>query len=127
MAPSAVSDDEVELRLARLLQAGVLASAALVLAGGIVFLAEHGAAPPHHSSFTGEPQDLTTVGGIVRAAIALRGRGLIQLGLLLLIATPVARVGYSLYTFIRQRDRTYVAITAFVLALLVASIVGLTP
>lgn len=127
MAPPAVSDDEVELRLGRLLQAGVLASAALVLVGGVLFVVEHGAATPHHSTFTGEPSDLKTVGGIVMSALALRGRGLIQLGLLLLIATPVARVAFSLYTFVRQQDRTYVAITAFVLVLLIASIVGLTP
>ena len=45
-------------------------------------------------------------------------------GLLLLIATPVARVALSLVAFVLQRDRLYVGITAFVLALLLASLVG---
>ena len=40
-----------------------------------------------------------------------RGRALIQLGLLLLIATPVARVAFSVFAFERQRDWTYVGIT----------------
>ena len=47
-----------------------------------------------------------------------RGRALIQLGLLLLIATPVARVAFSVFAFERQRDWTYVGITLFVLAVL---------
>jgi uncharacterized membrane protein len=127
MAPPAVSDEEVELRLGKLLQWGVLAAAALVLAGGIGYLVEHGSTSSRHTRFIGEPENLKTIGGIVQSALALHARGLIQLGLLLLIATPVARVGFSLLAFLRQRDRTYVAITAFVLILLLSSIVGLTP
>lgn len=122
MAPPAISDEQVERRLATLLQGGVVAAAALVLAGGAVYLAKYGAVPPHHDTYTGEPDDLKHVGGILQAALALRGRGLIQLGLLVLIATPVARVAFSLYAFARQRDRTYVLITAFVLALLLVSL-----
>jgi uncharacterized membrane protein len=57
--------------------------------------------------------------------VAFRGRGLIQLGLLLLIATPVARVAFSLLAFVLQRDRTYVMLTAFVLLLLLASLAGI--
>jgi uncharacterized membrane protein len=63
----------------------------------------------------------------VRAALDLRGRGLIQLGVLLLIATPVARVAVSLVAFLRQRDRTYALVTAFVLLVLLASLSGLIP
>jgi len=80
-----------------------------------------------YGTFLGEPADLSHVGGIVRAALDLRGRGLIQLGLLLLIATPVARVAASLVAFLRQRDRIYTAVTAFVLLVLVASLSGLVP
>jgi uncharacterized membrane protein len=59
---------------------------------------------------------------IVQQASDLRGRGLIQLGLLLLIATPVARVIFSVFAFARQRDATYVLITLIVLAVLVYSL-----
>ena len=122
MAQPAISDHEVELRLATLLRAGVLAAAGLVLAGGVVYLIEYGAMPPHHQTYTGEPDDLKRVSGIVKGALGHSGRGLIQLGLLVLIATPIARVALSLYAFARQRDRTYVLITAFVLTLLVGSL-----
>ena len=60
------------------------------------------------------------IGGV----LALDPRAVIQLGLLLLIATPIARVAFSLLAFIRQRDRTYVVITAIVLAVLLYSLTG---
>jgi uncharacterized membrane protein len=42
----------------------------------------------------------------------------VQFGIVLLIATPVARVALMLGAFVLQRDRLYVALTAVVLALL---------
>ena len=56
-------------------------------------------------------------------ALQGRGRGIIQLGLLLLIATPIARVVFSVYAFARQRDRTYVLVTLVVLAVLLYSLI----
>jgi uncharacterized membrane protein len=122
MASPVASDDQVEERVGALLQAGVLVASVLVALGGIVFLVKYGTTAPHHETFSGEPSDLRSIGGIVKAAAGLRGRGLIQLGILVLLATPVARVAFSLYTFIRQRDRTYVLITGFVLVLLLGSL-----
>jgi len=122
VAPPVGSDEEMELRVGALLQAGVLVASVLVAMGGLVYLIKYGATPAHHETFTGEPDDLKSIGGIVSAAADLRGRGLIQVGLLVLLATPVARVAFSLYTFIRQRDRTYVLMTAFVLLLLLGSL-----
>jgi uncharacterized membrane protein len=115
----------VELLLGRLLQVGVALSAAVVLAGGAVYLVRHGGARPHYGRFVGEPAELRSVAGILHAAAAGRGRAVIQLGLLLLIATPVARVAFSLFAFLRERDRAYVLITSFVLALLLVSLAGL--
>jgi uncharacterized membrane protein len=53
-----------------------------------------------------------------------RGRGLIQLGLLLLIATPIARVAFSIVGFAIERDRLYVVFTLIVLAILLFSLLG---
>jgi uncharacterized membrane protein len=72
----------------------------------------------------GEPTDLRSVSGIVTDALSLQARGIIQLGLLLLVATPVARVAFSAFAFAQQRDRTYVMVTLGVLAVLVYSLVG---
>ena len=122
MVPPVVSDEEVELRVGALLKAGVITATILVALGGVVYLAKYGATSAHHETFTGEPGDLKRLGGIFKAAADFRGRGLIQLGVLILLATPVARVAFSLYTFVLQRDRTYMLITAFVLLLLLGSL-----
>jgi uncharacterized membrane protein len=124
------TDERVEQVVGNLLRIGVTVSALVVLAGGVLYLLRHGAEPsdykkPYRSPdprAPGESADLYRPWGIVRAALAGRGRGLIQLGLLLLIATPVARVVFSVFAFARQRDYTYVAITLIVLAVLLYSL-----
>jgi uncharacterized membrane protein len=75
--------------------------------------------------FHGEPADLRSVSGIVSAALSHQhGRGIIQLGLLFLIATPVARVIFSVFASAVQRDWLYVVVTLIVLAALVFSLTG---
>ena len=63
--------------------------------------------------------------GVLRGVGAGRSAALIQLGLLLLIATPIARVALAAVAFATQRDRTYVIITLIVLAVLAASLAGI--
>lgn len=109
--------------MGNLLRIGVLLSAAVVLLGGIVYLMRYGGSPPHYRLFKGEPQDLRTLSGTVSFAAHGHSRGIIQTGLLLLIATPIARVVFSVYAFLRERDRLYVGVTLFVLAILTYSIV----
>lgn len=109
--------------MGQLLRGGVLAAASLVLLGGILYLIRYGSLPPNYHVFRGEPQDLRSVSGIVLNALSLRRRGLIQTGLLVLIATPIARVVFSLYSFLRQRDYIYVCLTLIVLAVLLYSLV----
>jgi uncharacterized membrane protein len=52
---------------------------------------------------------------------------LIQFGLLLLVATPVARVAFAVFAFARERDRVYLTVSLIVLAVLVYSLVGWRP
>ena len=100
----------------------MLVSAVVVAIGGIALLIQHGAARADFRSFRGEPSELSSLGGIVRGVSRLDSAAIVQLGLVLLIATPVMRVGLTLIAFWRQRDRLYVLITAFVLTLLAYSL-----
>jgi uncharacterized membrane protein len=118
------TDDEVELWVGGLLRAGVLLAAAVALLGGVFVAWQHAATPVDFSVFRGEPAGLTSVSGIVRGALSGNGHAVVQLGLLLLIATPVARVALSLVAFAVQRDRLYIAVTAVVLALLLYGLFG---
>lgn len=112
------TDHRVELIISKLLLVGVSTAALVVLAGGILFLVRHGHETPHFGEFHGEPAELRTLGGDLAAVWTLEARAVIQLGLGLLIATPVARVVFSLFAFVRQRDGMYVVITGVVLAIL---------
>jgi uncharacterized membrane protein len=110
--------------MGRLLRTGVILAAVFVLAGGVVYVVRHPEPVTDYRVFQGEPEELRTVPGIIHEALALRGRGLIQFGLWILIATPIARVAFSVVAFLYQRDRTYVLITMVVLGLLVYSLLG---
>ncbi|HEY3933670.1 MAG TPA: DUF1634 domain-containing protein [Gemmatimonadales bacterium] len=118
------TDEQVEQAVGNVLRTGVIVAAAVTVIGGAAYLARHGHDIVTYGVFRGPVDGLTSVGGIVRHALTGQTSAIIQLGLLVLIATPVARVALSLIGFIRQADRTYMAITAVVLAILAFSLAG---
>jgi uncharacterized membrane protein len=118
------TDERVEAVMGNLLRTGVILAAMVVLAGGILYLIRYGATFPDYRVFRGEPADLRNVSGILTSAIDLRSRALIQVGLLVLVATPVARVAFSVFAFARQHDFTYVVLTLIVFTVLLFSLAG---
>ncbi len=118
------NDQKIEHIVGNLLRAGVMLAAAVVLTGGILYLLRHGGAQPDYRSFRGEPAELRSVAGIRESALTVHSRGIIQLGLLLLVLTPIARVLFSAFAFALERDMTYVVITLIVLAVLIYSLLG---
>ena len=108
-----------------LLRAGVITAAAVVLSGGAWYLARFGRQTPDYRTFHGEPEALRSVTGVWKGVIGLHPRSWIQFGLLLLIATPIARVAFSVAAFAIQRDRLYLGITLVVLTVLIWSLSGL--
>jgi uncharacterized membrane protein len=119
------NDKRIDEWLGLLLRAGVILAASVVLAGGVVvFLARNSTLPINYRVFQGEPQGFRTISGIIGEARAFRGRGLVQLGLLILIATPIARVAFSVFAFLFERDWKYTGFTLAVLALLLYSLLG---
>jgi uncharacterized membrane protein len=113
------SDQRLNQALGNLLRAGVVLAAAVTLLGGITYVAAFWDTRSDHHTLQEQSEHLRKPVGIVRGALALDARCVIQLGLLLLIATPVARVAFTVFAFTRQRDWTYVVVTFIVLALLV--------
>lgn len=112
----------METALANVLRWGVLVSGLIIFTGGVIFLFRHGSEIPDYGVFQGRTSPLRTVVEIVKSMLSFRGRGFIQFGFLLLIATPVLRVLMSLLFFLRQRDWIYTVLTALVLALLLGSL-----
>ncbi len=115
---------DLEQLLGTLLRTGVLLAAAVVAIGAVMFLFTHATQQPHYTHFQGQPPELRSVGAVVADAFRLEPLGVIQFGLLLLIATPIARVMFSLVGFIVQRDWIYIVVTSVVLALLLFGLFG---
>jgi uncharacterized membrane protein len=119
-----LTDERVERAMGTLLRVGVVTAAAVVLIGGIRYFLAQGNAPVDYRVFRGEPADLTGVGGVVRGLLRGDGRSMIQFGLLLLVATPIARVVFAIGAFAAEHDRTYVVISTIVLAALLYGLAG---
>jgi len=115
---------EVEQAVGALLRWGVLTAAAITAIGGTLLLLTHGGDLVTLGIFHGEPAGLSTLGGIFRGALTGDGASIVQLGVVVLIATPVLRVAFTLVAFVYQRDRLYTLITALVLGILLFSFLG---
>jgi len=111
-------DQRIERIIGLLLQTGVILALLVTLLGAMLYLGHEGRRVADFRVFRGEPWDLRSAPAVMAAAFAGRREAVIQLGVLVLIATPIARVILSLAAFAVQRDRIYVLVTAIVLAVL---------
>ena len=115
----------VDLAISRLLRIGVLLSIAVIATGMVITFVHHpsyfSSRPALGSLTSTSMQYPHTLFGVLQGTMHGRGQAIISLGVLLLIATPVARVALSIIVFAIERDRLYVAITAAVLTLLLIS------
>ncbi|MBD2168943.1 DUF1634 domain-containing protein [Calothrix membranacea FACHB-236] len=118
------SEQKFENLLSNLLKFGVLIASAVVLFGGIVYLVHHGTEPARYHFFRGEPSEFRSPEGVVTALLSGSDRAIIQLGILLMIATPILRVIISLFAFLTRRIWSFVIITLLVLTSLIYSLVG---
>ena len=107
-----------------ILRIGVIISALLILFGGLLFILRHTSEIPSFKTFSGQPERLRNVETIINEAVQLRGRSVIQLGILVLIITPVLRVIFSFIQFIIHRDWRYTCITALLMVILLYSLFG---
>ena len=117
----------VEIIISDLLKIGVITSLSIVAIGTIVSFVHH----PDYLSEQSALQRLTMPGAAFPHTLhdvwmglkVFKGQAIVMVGLILLIATPVLRVGVSIFAFRYERDWTYVVITTVVFGLLVLSFV----
>jgi uncharacterized membrane protein len=117
-----IKDRDIELVMGNLLRYGVLTSVVIVLIGAVFYLFQHGHEIPWYHEFKGEPKRIREVKMVWQTAWQGRGRSIIQLGLFVLIATPIARIIFSIIGYILERDYLYVIITLIVLSVILYSL-----
>jgi uncharacterized membrane protein len=117
-------DTDMQLLLGRVLRAGTVISICVVFFGGIVYLHRHGNSIADYKEFKGIPDFVQHAGSLIKSAFMLKGQAIIQLGIILLIATPILRVIFSTIGFVLERDYMYVGISLLVLFIIFLSMIS---
>jgi uncharacterized membrane protein len=116
------TDQEFDITISKMLRLGVTLSALVVLVGAGLELRNLSGALPNYSHFHTSSPSLRFIPDILQSASQLNADGMMQLGLLLLILTPVSRVVFCVIGFARQRDILYVSVSSLVLVILIYSL-----
>lgn len=119
-----VTDYDMQQLIGQVLRYGVLTSGIVAIIGGIWYLYQHGSGIASYTTFSGEPAGYTSLRGIIKGLGQGSANEIIQLGVVILIATPIIRIVFSLFSFVLERDRLYVMITLIVLSIIMFSMFG---
>lgn len=131
MRPDTDPDAAIDAVTGNLLRAGVLLAALMLAVGGAVFLCRHGAEKveeqkPNPYQFEKKleqrPAKYRRPAAVFEAVERGEARPVIQVGVMLLILTPVLRVLFTAAAFAWRRDWVYVVIPVVVLAVLLVGI-----
>jgi uncharacterized membrane protein len=117
-----MDDRRLETIIGNLLRVGVLLAAVVVFAGGALYLVGHHSDRLDFHQFSAGDPATHSFRGILESMTHLNSQALIQFGLLLLIATPVARVALAVVGFALEKDRLYAVISLIVLVILAFSL-----
>jgi uncharacterized membrane protein len=115
------ADLKMEIAISGMLRAGVSLAAFVVLVGGILYLLRAHGIESDYRHFHGLPSPADRISPVLDGVRRLDSRSIIQLGILLLIATPIMRVAFCVFSFAAQRDKLYVVVSGIVLTVLLYS------
>ncbi|MNR21344.1 hypothetical protein D3C85_1382420 [compost metagenome] len=116
------ADRDIQVILGTLLRVGVIASMSVVLIGGLLYLFSDHAVLIDYRNFNPDKSVFSSIPAILIGLKDLDSKAIIQFGTLLLIFTPVARVVFSIFSFLIERDYLYVLIGLFVLSIILYSL-----
>lgn len=114
-------DADMQSIIGWILRGGVILSMTVVVIGGIIFLWRHGHSTPDFSTFNKIPYFISSSDGIFAGVIHGKGQAIIQLGIIILIATPILRVIFAVIAFALEKDRLYTLISLIVLIIIMSS------
>ena len=116
------ADKDVQIILGTLLRVGVILSTSIVLLGGIIFMSTHANQVVSFKNFKAEDAKFSSIGDIFLGLRTFDGLAIIQFGVLLLIFTPIARIVFSIFSFLMEKDYMYVLIGIIVLCVIITSL-----
>ena len=117
-------DTDMQLLLGKVLRAGTIISISVVFLGGILYLYRHGYSVANYREFKGIPDFVRLSSQLINESLKFKGQAIIQVGIILLIATPIIRVIFSAVGFALEKDYLYVGISLLVLLIIFFSALG---
>ncbi len=130
--PTRQEDQRMEIAMGMLLRIGVILAAVLVAIGGVLVLRHPGSPvpdytvfhpPAKHAASASANVPFRSISGVLEQLHTGSGGSIIALGLLVLVATPIARVIFAIIGFARERDLLYTVVSLIVLGILAFSLV----
>lgn len=120
---------DIQQLIGNTLRWGVTIACILATIGGVYYLAQHGLETvPDYTTFdataAAAQTHFTTLTGLWHGLLQLDAASCIQVGVIVLILTPISRVVLSLFDFVVEGDWLYVAITAIVLLVIISNSLG---
>jgi uncharacterized membrane protein len=117
-------DKDIQTIIGKMLRWGVLSSAIVTSLGGLMYLFTADKELPPYHTFHNVPEQYKTLHGIFAGLLRLDSLSIIQFGILLLLATPIARVLFSIFAFLLEKDYLYVVISSIVAGIIFFSMIG---
>jgi uncharacterized membrane protein len=119
-----LNDTDIQLLLSKVLRAGTIISMSVVFLGGMLYIYRHGHSVVNYHKFTGIPDFIRYTSRLIPGAISFKGQSIIQIGIILLIFTPILRVFFSFIGFFLEKDYLYTCISVLVLVIIFASMLS---
>lgn len=116
------ADKDIQIILGTLLRVGVIASMSVVLVGGLIYLFFNHNQAVDYKEFNPGRSGYSSIAAIFNGLTKMDGAAIVQFGTVLLIFTPIARVVFSVFSFLIERDYLYVVIGLFVLCIILYSL-----
>ncbi len=117
-----LNDEQVEGLIGQVLRIGTTVSCGITFIGLCIFMVHNARAIPHYHIFLSSLGQFYGPSQLMQHVMQGQATALIELGILILIATPVARVAFLVIAFALERDHMYVGVSALVLVILLYSI-----
>ena len=117
-----LKDRDMQLIMGNLLRAGVVLSMTVVFIGGVIYLMGYGKLQADYSEFVMDEAGFFSLASIWAGMLEMNGKAIIQLGILLLIFTPISRVILAVFSFLLERDYLYVLIGLIILSIILFSL-----
>ena len=124
---SKIKDSDIQLAISKVLRYGVYSALFFAGIGGVVYLYRHGneqVGSQYKRFVEKDDRFFDYVHRVYTGTVQGKGRDVIALGILLLLATPTVRVLFSLLGYTLEKDKMYIVVTLVVLAIIAVSVMG---